>query len=343
MSIRTIFFMALGLLLLYGLFTVGFPFLLALLVVVLQEPIVQFINKKLRLSRPISAILVSSLFTVLFFLILILLISKATRELVGLSSSVIRIIREVAGNIDLLTMKTVTLFLSIPPQFQAGLKELLYSALNSIQTIVGTIAGYSLNIAAALPSLFIETIVFFIAFYIISFSLPNIKQGFLSFFDPSTHARVETVMDNLYKAVIGFIRGQIIISILIFTVTAVGFYLLKVKYALTTALVVTLVDFLPIFGAGSVIVPMAIYDFFKGELVLCIGLLVLYGLLIVLRRSLEPKILGDAMGISALGTLASMYVGFELTGPIGLILGPSVLIVYTALVKEGVIKINIKF
>ena len=109
---------------------------------------------------------------------------------------------------------------------------------------------------------------------------------------------------------------------------------MEVRFALTTALVVTLVDFLPIFGAGSVIVPMAIYDFVKGEVFLSIGLLVLYGLLIVLRRSLEPKILGDAMGIGALSTLVSMYIGFELTGLIGLILGPSVVIVYTALVRE---------
>lgn len=343
MSIRTIFFMALGIFLLYGLFTVGFPFLLALLVVILQEPIVQFIIKKLKVSRPISAVLVSSIFTILFFITLILLVSKATKELVGLSSSILKIIREIAGNINLYTSKTETLFLSIPPEFQAGLNELLNSTLNSIQTIVGTIAGYSINIAAALPNLFIETIVFFIAFYIISFTLPNIKQGFLSFFDPSTHKRVETVMANLYKAIIGFIRGQMLISFFIFTVTAIGFHLLNVRFALTTALVVTLIDFLPIVGAGSVIVPMAIYDFFKGEIFLSIGLLVLYGLLIVLRRSLEPKILGDAMGIGALSTLVSMYVGFELTGLIGLILGPSVVIVYTALVKEGVIKINIKF
>jgi len=343
MSIRTIFFMGFGLFLLYGLFTIGFPFLLALLFVILLEPIVQFIIKLFKLSRPVSAIIVSSLFSLIVFLSFILLIVKAARELSGLSSSMVKILKQMAGNVDFYSNKTETLFMSIPPEYQAGLSQLLKSLLESLQGLISGLAGYSLDIAAAIPSLLIETIVFFIAFYIISFTLPNIKAGFLSLFDPGTHKRVELVMHSLYKAVIGFIRGQVLISILIFLVTALGFYFLKVKYALAVALLVTLVDFLPILGAGSVIIPMAIYNFAQESSLLGMGLLIHYGFLVVLRRVLEPKILGDAMGIGALSALVSMYVGYKLTGLIGLILGPTVVIVYYALVREGIIKINIKF
>ncbi|MGI6227928.1 MAG: sporulation integral membrane protein YtvI [Peptococcales bacterium] len=343
MSIRTIFFMALGLFLLYGLFTIGFPFLLALLCVILLEPIVEYIVKKFKISRTFTSVIISSIFSLLFFVAMILLVSKAAREIVGMSSSVIRVLKQMAGNIDFYSNKTQNIFLALPPEFQAGLNQLLSSLLDSLQGIFGILAGYSLNIATAIPNLFIETIVFFIAFFIISFTLPNINKGFLSFFDPSTHKRVQLVMKNLYKAVIGFIRGQIIISILIFIVTSAGFHFLKVKYAFATALLVTLIDFLPIVGAGTVMMPMAIYNLFQGNNYLALGLIIHYGLLIVLRRVLEPKIIGDAMGIGALSALASMYIGFKLTGLIGLILGPTVVIVFHALVKEEVIKINIKF
>jgi len=343
MSIRTIFFMAFGLFLLYGLFTIGFPFLLALLFVVLLEPIVQYLIKFFKISRPISAVIVSSLFSLLVFLSLILLISKAAKEAVGLSGSIMKILRQMATDADVYIAQTEIFFRSIPPEYQESLSQVLRNLLEALQGLLGNLAGYSINIASAIPYLLIETLVFFIAFYIISFSLPNIKKGFLSLFDPSTHHRIDIVMGNLYKAVIGFIRGQFIISILIFFVTSLAFYVLKVKYVLATALLVTFVDILPVFGAGSVIVPMAIYNFVEAQPLLGIGLLIQYGFLIVLRRILEPKILGDAMGIGALSALVSMYIGFKLTGFIGLILGPTVIIIYQALVNEGVIKINIKF
>lgn len=343
MSIRTIFFMALGLFLLYGLFTIGFPFLLALLFVILLEPLVKYIGKRMKISRNFSAIIVSTLFSIVILLSLILLFSKAAKEIVGLSISLIKVLKQMAANADFYSTKTETLFLSLPPEFQAGFNQLIKTLIDSLQGLVGIIASYSLNIATAIPNFLIESIVFFIAFFIISFTLPNIKQGFLTFFDPSTHKQVKLVMQNLYNAVIGFIRGQVVISILIFFVTALGFYFLKVKYALATALLVTIVDFLPIVGAGTVIIPMAVYSLAQGNSFLGLGLFLQYGFLVVLRRILEPKIIGDAMGIGALSALVSMYIGFKLTGLIGLLLGPTVVIVYCALVREEVIKINIKF
>jgi len=343
MSISSIFYMGLGLFLLYGLFTVGFPFLLALLLVVLMEPIVQFLIKKLKISRPISSIIISSLFSLLFFLSFILIIFKATKEAVGLSDFLLKLIKQIAANIEHFTNKTTLLFKSIPLEYQAGITQVLKALVETLQSSLSSLAEYSINMATTIPNFFIQIIFFFIAFYIISFKLPEMKNNFLSIFDRSSHHRVEILMANLYNAVIGFIRAQLIISVLIFIVTTVGFYILGVKYVLATALVVTIVDFLPILGAGSVMVPMAVYNFLTGNPLIGFGLLTLYGILIVFRRITEPKILGDAIGISALSTLISMYLGFKLVGFIGLIMGPTVVILYQALIQEGVIKINIKF
>ena len=88
---------------------------------------------------------------------------------------------------------------------------------------------------------------------------------------------------------------------------------------------------------------MSIYHFIIGESFTSIGLLILYGTLIVFRRIAEPKILGDAIGIGAFSTLASMYLGFKLTGFIGIFMGPAVVIIFKALLNEDIIKINIKF
>ncbi|MFZ7102638.1 MAG: sporulation integral membrane protein YtvI [Peptococcaceae bacterium] len=343
MSIRTLFFMGLGLLLIYELFTIGFPFLLALFFVVLLEPIVQFLIRLFKIKRPVSSLIVSTFFTFIVFLSFILIILKAAKESVGLSGFLLKTIKQMANNTDIYFDTTETIFKAIPPEFHAGLTELLKGLLEMLQRVISSLATYSLDIATTIPGILIETLIFFIAFYIISYSLPGIKESFLGLFDKSSHNKVEVLMSTLYKAVIGFIRAQVLISILIFIITALGLYLLGLRYVLATALVITLVDFLPVFGTGSIIIPMSIYTFINGNSLISIGLLSLYGFLIILRRIAEPKILGDAIGISALSALISMYIGFQLVGFIGLIMGPTVIIIYHALVKEDILKIKIKF
>lgn len=343
MNTSILLYTGLGLLLIYGLFTIGFPFLLALLLVVLMEPIVQFLIKQLKIKRPLSAIIVSTLFSLLFLLSFVLIILKAAKEAAGLSGFLLKLIKRLTTNFGQFSDKTQILFKTFPPEYQAGITQAFKASLDTLQSFLSSLAEFSLNLATMIPNFFVETIVFFIAFYIISFQLPDIKKSFLAIFDPSTHTRVEKLLFTLHKAVVGFIRAQIIISILIFILTAIGFYILQVNYALATALVVTIVDFLPILGAGSVIVPMAIYNFINGKSLFGIGLLILYGILIIFRRITEPKILGNAIGISALSALVSMYLGFKLFGFIGLVMGPTIVILYKTLVKEGILKIKIKF
>src|SRR5690606_40991132 len=105
---------------------------------------------------------------------------------------------------------------------------------------------------------------------------------------------------------------------------------------------VMLVDLLPILGVGSFLVPWAIYQGLVGNWFIAIGLVVLFLVITVVRRIIEPKVLGDAVGISALSALISLYVGFKLVGVIGLFLGPVVVLVYEAMRKEGLLNIKIK-
>ncbi|NLW25219.1 MAG: sporulation integral membrane protein YtvI [Clostridia bacterium] len=343
MSLQHLIYIGLGLLLIYGLFTVGLPFLLALFLVVLLEPLVQILAKKLKINRPISAIIVSFTFTFVFFLSFFLVILQASKEAVGLSVFLVKLIKRMAANIEVFINNAEVFIQSLTPEYQAGISQVLEASVNTLQGFFASLAEFSIYIAATIPNFFLETLIFFIAFYIISFKLPDLKKGFLSLFDESTHTKVEKLMNTLYRAVIGFIGAQIVISILIFIITTVGLSILKIRYAIATALLITIVDILPILGTGSVLIPMSIYHFILGDSFTSIGLLILYGTLVVFRRIVEPKILGDAIGIGAFSTLVSMYLGFKFVGFIGIFMGPAVIIIFKALLNEEIIKINIKF
>jgi predicted PurR-regulated permease PerM len=108
------------------------------------------------------------------------------------------------------------------------------------------------------------------------------------------------------------------------------------------ALLVCIVDIMPILGTGSVLVPWASYLILTGDWYTGIGLIVLFLFITVFRRVIEPKVLGDSIGISALAALISLYVGLKLAGVVGVFLGPLVVIIFMAARKAGLFQLKIR-
>ena len=327
----------------YALFTIGFPFLLAFMLALLLEPFVLYLSKNLKLKRTYASLIICSLFTVIFIGVGYLLVYKVATEAIALSSAMLDFIQEINQGIGVLGERYQALVLTMPTEYQEGVRQFSGVLFASLQGLIEPVMTLFFNLAKKIPNFFLELVITFIAMFFISMRLPQKKRFFMQFFDPHVHLRVDTVMKNLHQAVFGFLRAQIIISICIFIFILIGFLILGVKYPSATALLITVVDILPILGTGAIMIPMAVYQFITGDLFLGIALLIQYGLNILLRRIIEPKVLGDAIGLSPLSVLISMYVGIVLTGFIGVFLGPAVVILFQALRKVGIININIKF
>src|SRR5699024_5280180 len=115
----------------------------------------------------------------------------------------------------------------------------------------------------------------------------------------------------------------------------IGLLVLGIKHALTIALIIWLVDFLPYIGAILIFLPWAIYAFSTGEVFLGTGLAILYGLIVIQRQLIKPKILSSNIGISPLMTLITLYVGFKLIGFIGIVIGPLTFILLKIFMKQA--------
>ena len=88
--------------------------------------------------------------------------------------------------------------------------------------------------------------------------------------------------------------------------------------------------------------PWAIFYFLIGNTALGVKLLILAGILLIIRRTVEPKVMGSHIGLSPLPTLIAMFVGLKLFGIIGLLLGPLLIILIMALKEAGIIKMQWK-
>ncbi|WP_199615678.1 sporulation integral membrane protein YtvI [Paenibacillus alkalitolerans] len=338
--LRNALIIVFGLIFLYALFTIGAPFLLALLFAIFLEPLNGLMVRYLKLNRFVAATISCTLFVAVLLGLLYLLLLKIFSELVTLLRNLnfAELNRLVADTLDRLD----AVLANLPPDVAYNIKNYIMNGIQSLSGLTRQISGLTVGALTALPSLLIVSLVFFVALYLFSYSLNTIKNSFLTFFEEKSRGKVEKVLLDLRGAVFGFIRAQAILSALTFLITFTGLLILDVRFVLAISFLIIVVDILPVLGTGSVLVPWATYSYITGDTHLAFGLLILFLLITVFRRIVEPKILGEQIGIGALPSLISLYVGFELVGAIGLILGPIVVIIYQAMVKVGLLKIKIR-
>lgn len=342
MSLRTVFVIIIGLIVLYLTFTAGLPFMLALLVALFLEPLIQLMMRKLRMNRVVAAVSASTLFTLAVLGLFFLIVVKIYSEVMAFLRNLPKFVEQANSIIKDLLNRAQTAFDNMPDEVVMQIQNAADAGMSTLINALTSLSRSMLNIAAVVPGLFIVFIVFIVALYLMTLGMNSMKRSFLSFFEESSRDKVSDVLDNLRSSIFGFLRAQVVLSGLTYLVALAGLLILRVDYAMAIALLIVIVDILPVLGTGSVLVPWAIFSAAMGNYLLAVGLIVLFLFITAFRRMVEPKIIGNSIGLSPLATLISLWVGFELVGVIGVFLGPIVLIIYQAMRKVGLLQIKIR-
>ncbi|MDX8046696.1 sporulation integral membrane protein YtvI [Gracilibacillus sp. S3-1-1] len=140
----------------------------------------------------------------------------------------------------------------------------------------------------------------------------------------------QTIITQLKTKFMKYLRAQLILISITFCIILVGLTIFQVKHSLTIALLMALVDLIPIIGTGIIFVPWSLYLFMTGETTLAICLFSLYLFVLIQKEILEPKIVSNALGIHPILTILAIYLGFQLFGVKGIWLGPLTLFIIKA-------------
>jgi sporulation integral membrane protein YtvI len=198
---------------------------------------------------------------------------------------------------------------------------------NSIRTIFNAV----IKLLTSLPNIATLTIIAILATFFISKDWYRIVTRYSGFFSDTITRLTRLIRTDLQKALFGYVRAQLILVTLTAVVVIVGLLVLRVDYAITIGLLTGVADLMPYLGTGAVMVPWILYVFFaQGDIYLGIGLSVLYGVIMVARQIMEPKVLASSVGLDPLATLIALFVGLQLFGIIGLIIGPVSLVILSA-------------
>lgn len=194
------------------------------------------------------------------------------------------------------------------------------------------IAGY---VAKSIPNLLVNMVITILSSYLFLADRESIMRWLKGHLPAFIFRYIEYMKRDAKGVIGGYFLAQFRIMCVVALILAAGFLVLGVRYGVLLAFLTAILDFLPIFGTGTVLFPWAVVKLFAGEYAYATGLILLYILTQVVRQIIQPKIVGESMGLPPLMTLFLLYLGFKLRGLTGMILAVPVGLVFINFYKYG--------
>ena len=320
------------------------PFILAFTMAWMFNPIVAWLQRRLRLTRKLFSYLLVLIFYTLLFGICLFFAGQLVSQAIDLARNVPTFIAQLQDVYNQLVTWLQDILTKLPAEY-VGVGDELFSLLASawewLKTLLSGALGYAMsitrNIALEVPSFIIFLTVLVLASCIITADFPNLRENIYSYLGARGKNSVRLMGHSFRTAVFGYFRSQLIFALLDMGIILVAFFIIGVPYPLPIALVLAFLDFIPFFGAGTVLVPWGAICLVLGLFEMGLQLLLLYVILYIIRRIFEPRILGGATGFSSLQMLFSMYAGMRIAGVTGLIIAPIIWITVMNFVKTGIL------
>ncbi|WP_240689167.1 sporulation integral membrane protein YtvI [Ammoniphilus sp. YIM 78166] len=329
----------------YFQFSVFIPILLAFITALALEPLVQWFQKGLKTDKRLVPVSITfTLFVLAIGIVMHFTITYLVREaikfiyrlphyVVEITRFLEELIRDFNRAIADLPQKDL-IIRELEQQSQLTLAKTQMLSQNAIPTIAEWIQS--------IPNMLIVTLIYLITLFLVSLDMPGIIHNFYSHFQENTRNKLHYIFTKLSRVFTGFLKAQVLISIVIFIVAYVGLLYITPKNALIMAIIIWIIDVIPLIGSIVILLPWSLYTLISGNTTMGLQLLILTIILLILRRTLEPKIMGDQIGLSALPTLLSLYFGFYFFGFLGMIIGPLVLIAIRSASEVGIIRTDFK-
>lgn len=323
------------------------PFLVAFIISLIIEPLIKFIMRKTNLTRRTSSIIIFIIVTIIIVGILawiiITLFSESSSLLQGLNDYVDKASIQIQGFIEQFHFDKIkfsdeilTIVQESSGDFLQTVSSWLKNALNSLINLVTKIPEIAICVGITILALYFICVDKIYILDQIEYHLPKVWVK-----------RLTNHVKDLIQTLGGYLKAEATLILVSFFISLVGLYVLfflkfNVPYPLLMALFIGFVDALPILGSGTVMIPWAIISGLNGDLSLGIAIITLFIIMSIVRQFLEPKLVSKNIGVHPIFTLIAMYTGFKITGIIGLLIGPIVLIIikniFANLIDKGVFK-----
>lgn len=315
------------------------PFIVGWLISLIAAPVVRFFEEKFKVKRKaVSAAVIVAVLAVVVALVYLLcakLVREGihfVRELPNIWNSILAVFDKAGENLqvvyDRMPADTKAAFDSFRLAFGDYVGGLVKkSKLPSFETVG--------NVVRQIPNIFLNVVICLLSAYFFVADKGYVASRMERYAPKALRRRLALVRRSFRRAVGGYFKAQLKIECWIYLLLSVGLFILDVDFAFLVALGIAFLDFFPVFGTGTVMLPWALVALLSENYRMMFGLLAIWLVCQLVRQVIQPKIVGDSMGLDAIPTLFLLYIGYRLAGALGLILAVPIGIILLNLYQEG--------
>lgn len=334
---------ALYLLLTY-LFAPFLPFLCAWIIAMLLNPTVDRICRRTHFPRRLVSFLSVSFVFLLLFGLVAVIGGRMFDELRSLSemlmSDAAGIVGDFFDSLDELSNRLPFLEHIEDPEAAEQIESAVVGMIEgAISSFSARIPDAVLSFFASLPGMLLFTVTLVAATYYMGADVGRMNAKLAALIPKTSRHYLFSAKAKLMSAGIQYVKAYLMILLITFLQLLIGFFCLDIPYALTLAALIALIDILPVLGVGTVLVPWALIRFLQGDTYSGFGLLLIFAVIFIVRQVIEPKIVGESIGLPPLLTLIAMYAGYRFWGFGGLFLVPLVTILIKNLIDIGIVRL----
>ncbi|MBP1737226.1 MAG: Sporulation integral rane protein YtvI [Oscillospiraceae bacterium] len=315
------------------------PFILAFLMAWMLNPLIRTIQKRIPISRRILSMLLVVLIFALLTGMIFFFIWSVISEIQSLTDNWQSVLDSLTSYVSYLQNSMTFWYHLLPDEVVSTVNDLIYGTLDRVKEVVPSMINSVMlslkNVFSAVPSFAVATVVFIMGTYFITADYPRLRFLMTDHLSPELDTFLTRVKATATGAFGGYVRAEFILSVGVFLILLIGFLITRQSYGILLAALLAVLDFIPIIGAGTVMVPWAVICVFIGDFRSAVELMVIWGVIILFRRLSEPKVVGDHTGLSPILSLVAIYAGMRVAGVLGMVLAPVVALVVINVVRMG--------
>ncbi|GFI16655.1 sodium-lithium/proton antiporter [Lachnospiraceae bacterium] len=316
------------------------PFVIGWIIALIASPLVRFFERQFKVKRKAGSAFVIISVIALVILAGYFLGMKLTEQVADFVREVPEMWESTQQDFAEIGHKLENFGRHLPEEVQRTFKNITENVDQYFGELMGTLSTPTIEalsrFAKNLPSIIIGIIMSLLSAYFFVADKDYVPNLLSKAVPESILERWDMVKRGLKRAVGGYFKAQLKIELWMYVLLAVGFWILRVKYAFIIAVGVAFLDLLPFFGTGTVLLPWAAVKFLSGDYTMVIGLLIIWGVGQLARQLIQPKIVGESVGLSPIPTLFLLFIGFKAGGVVGIIIAVPLGIIVLNMYEEGV-------
>jgi len=301
-------------------FSYFLPFVIGVTIAYLVQKPSVFLSKKLKIKKEICAAFLS----VLIYIIVVLVLALVLFLCISNFNKLIEFLSSAIKEIKTFTSKISNIFDGFLSKNNFFADISLNNLLNKISEVI---TAFVAKVIKTIPNFLISSVVTVVATCYISKDYDKLKKFLFGMIQKKTSEKIVKIKSIFIENVLKLISGYLLLSMITFFVLLIGFFVLKKDNFLFLAFLIALIDLLPVIGAGTVLLPWAVFAFLEHNYSFGFSLIFLYFTMCIIRNFLEPQIIGKRIGLNPIFTLFSIFLGLKVAGISGVIIFPTILLV----------------